>query len=86
MEHIFSRSNYAPKHIFLMTFAKFGFPARSLLGCLGIDCYVQTKVSTCKLLQLAAEQYQNSTENQNGPYGPYEHILQDRSQDVWTKK
>ena len=26
------------------------------------------------------------TENLNGPYGPYEHILQDRSQYLWTKK
>ena len=31
-------------------------------------------------------QSQNFTENLNGPYGPYEHILQDRSQDLWTKK
>ena len=31
-------------------------------------------------------QSQKNTENQNGPYGPYEHILQDRSQDLWFKK
>ena len=30
-------------------------------------------------------QCQKNTETQNGPYGPYEHILQDGSQDLWTK-
>ena len=27
-----------------------------------------------------------NTENQNGPYGPYEHILQDGSWNLWLKK
>ena len=31
-------------------------------------------------------QSQKNTENLNGPYGPYEHILQDGSPNLWPKK
>ena len=50
-----------------------------------ITCNSHFSKKCCDWLKFTG-QSQNFTENLNGPYGPYEHILQDRSRDLWFKK